>query len=129
MSQKRQPVCGLPFKKTQIYACLNTNLKMRLQIGPTKNICSGKAITKFITTVCSHITGSSTLIPFCSIAPTMLISDTMLQTVNVCMHKMIKIALSCGTATLKARYFATLPATKKASKNPMSHSGKNERAA
>ena len=101
-------------------------LKMCLQIGPTKNICSGRAITKFITIVWSHITGNSAVIPFCSTAPTILIKGTITQTVKVCMQRIMKIALSCGITTLKARYFATLPAMKKAKKNPISHSSKNE---
>ena len=83
-----------------IYDCLNTALKTRLQIGPTKNICNGNAVTKFIAAVCSHITGKSAVIPFCSIVPTILIKGTIIQAVKVCMHKIIKIVLSCSAARM-----------------------------
>ena len=109
-----------------IYDRWNIILEIRLQIGPTKNICNGSAITKFITTVWGYITGNSAIIPFCSSVPAILIKWTITQTVKVCMQRIVKNTPFCGIITLKARCFATLPTIKKSRKNPIIYSGKKE---
>ena len=136
MQESHKYIICVPDTNYDSYYCsasflqhLNIQPIIYLQKGPTASICSGYAIAKFKTTVCSHMTGRLTVIPEDSIVPSILIRGTIVHTVKVCIHNIINIGLSAGVATLNAKRLDTLPAIKYAHRKPIAHSKGKERAA
>ena len=66
------------------------------------------------------------MIPDDSMVPSRLISGTIVQTVKVWMHRMIKIDRSVGFAMRNAKYLDVLLAMKNVQRSPMNHSNGKE---
>ena len=66
------------------------------------------------------------VIPEDSMVPSRLMSGTIVQTVKVWMHRMIKIDRSVGFAMRNAKYLDVLLAMKNAQRSPMNHSNGKE---
>lgn len=77
---------------------------------------------KFRKMVWSQAHKSPEVNPLALTVPNRLMSGTMVQTVKVWMHRIIKMGRSPGWTILKAKYLAVFPAIRRAIRKPTSHS-------